>query len=34
LKTKLRNHAGLSKERRKKFIDEYFKSTFKEAMRD
>ena len=29
LKTKLRNHAGLSKERRKKFIDEYFKSTFK-----
>ena len=29
LKTKLRNHAGLSKERRKKFIDEYFKATFK-----
>jgi len=28
LKTKLRNHAGLSKERRKKFIDEYFKATF------
>ena len=29
LKTKLRNHAGLSKERRKKVIDEYFKATFK-----
>ena len=29
LKTKLRNHAGLAKERRKKFIDEYFKATFK-----
>jgi len=28
LKTKLRNHAGLSKERRKKFIDEYFRATF------
>ena len=26
LKTKLGNHAGLSKERRKKFIDEYFKA--------
>jgi len=29
LKTKLRNHAGLSKERRKKFIDEYFKASIK-----
>jgi hypothetical protein len=29
LKTKLRNHAGLSKERRKKFIDEYFMAMFK-----
>jgi len=29
LKTKLRNHPGLSKERRKRFIDEYFKETFK-----
>jgi hypothetical protein len=29
LKTKLGNHAGLSKERRKKFIDEYFKENFK-----
>jgi hypothetical protein len=29
LKTKLRNHAGLSKERRKKFIDEYFKASFR-----
>jgi hypothetical protein len=29
LKTKLRNHNGLSKEHRKVFIDEYFKSTFK-----
>jgi hypothetical protein len=29
LKTKLRNHPGLSKERRKKFIDEYFKETFR-----
>lgn len=28
LKTKLRNHNGLSKNRRKKFIDEYFKRTF------
>jgi len=28
LKTKLRNHAGLSKERRKKFIDEYFRAAF------
>jgi hypothetical protein len=28
LKTKLRNHNGLSKEHRKIFIDEYFKSTF------
>jgi len=34
LKTKLRNHAGLSKERRKKFIDEYFKATFKFSRRD
>ena len=34
LKTKLRNHAGLSKERRKKFIDEYFKATFKFYGRD
>jgi len=29
LKTKLRNHNGLSKLRRKVFIDEYFKSSFK-----
>ena len=29
LKTKLRNHAGLSKVHREKFIDEYFKETFK-----
>jgi len=29
LKTKLRNHAGLSKRHRQKFIDEYFKETFK-----
>ena len=29
LKTKLRNHAGLSKQHRQKFIDEYFKETFK-----
>ena len=28
LKTKLRNHPGLSKERRKRFIDEYFRATF------
>ena len=28
LKTKLRNHAGLSKKRRKKFIDEYFRAAF------
>ncbi|MDR2885704.1 MAG: hypothetical protein LBU95_02855 [Rikenellaceae bacterium] len=28
LKTKLRNHAGLSKPQREKFIDEYFKATF------
>ena len=28
LKTKLRNHNGLSKENRKKFIDEYFRATF------
>lgn len=34
LKTKLRNHAGLSKERRKKFIDEYFKATFAFLGRD
>ena len=29
LKTKLRNHVGLLKQRRKVSIDEYFKSTFK-----
>ena len=29
LKTKLRNHNGLAKNRRKVFIDEYFKSSFK-----
>jgi hypothetical protein len=34
LKTKLRNHAGLSKERRKKFIDESFKASFKFFRRD
>jgi hypothetical protein len=34
LKTKLRNHPGLSKEHRKKFIDEYFKETFKFFRRD
>ena len=34
LKTKLRNHAGLSKERRKKFIDEYFNESFKFFSRD
>lgn len=28
LKTKLRNHNGLSKEHRKVFIDEYFRATF------
>ncbi len=28
LKSKLRNHNGLSKERRKKFIDEYFRASF------
>jgi hypothetical protein len=28
LKSKLRNHNGLSRERRKKFIDAYFKATF------
>jgi hypothetical protein len=28
LKTKLRNHSGLSKEHRKLFIDEYFKDGF------
>jgi len=28
LKTKLRNHSGLSKDRRKVFIDLYFKNTF------
>ena len=33
LKTKLRNHAGLSKERRKKFIDEYFRATFSSSKR-
>jgi hypothetical protein len=34
LKTKLRNHSGLSKEHRKKFIDEYFKASFKFYRRD
>jgi len=34
LKTKLRNHPGLSKERREKFIDEYFRETFKFFGRD
>ena len=34
LKTKLRNHPGLSKERREKFIDEYFRATFKFFGRD
>jgi hypothetical protein len=34
LKTKLRNHPGLSKEHRKKFIDEYFRETFKFFRRD
>ena len=34
LKTKLRNHAGFSKERRKKFIDGYFMATFKSFRRD
>jgi hypothetical protein len=29
LKSKLRNHSGLSNKRRKVFIDEYIKSTFK-----
>jgi len=29
LKNKLRNHAGLSKQHCQKFIDEYFKETFK-----
>jgi hypothetical protein len=29
LKTKLRNHPGLSREHRKKFTDEYFRETFK-----
>ncbi len=29
LKSKLRNHNGLSKEHRKIFIDEYFKNSFK-----
>jgi len=29
LKTKLRNHARLLKQHRQKFIDEYFKETFK-----
>jgi hypothetical protein len=33
LKTKLRNHAGLSRERRKKFIDEYFRATFTTSQR-
>lgn len=28
LKSKLRNHNGLSKEHRKLFIDEYFRNTF------
>ena len=30
LKTKLRNHNGLSENHRKTFIDEYFKSSFKQ----
>ena len=34
LKTKLRNHAGLTKERRKTLIDEYFRATFKLIERD
>ena len=34
LKTKLRVHAGLSREHRKKFIDEYFRESFKYFMRD
>jgi hypothetical protein len=34
LKTKLRNHPGLSKEHRKKIIDEYFRETFKFFRRD
>jgi hypothetical protein len=34
LKTKLRNHPGLSKERRKKFIDEYVKEGYKFFRRD
>jgi hypothetical protein len=34
LKTKLRNHPGLSKEHRKKFIDEYVRETYKFFRRD
>jgi hypothetical protein len=34
LKTKLRNHPALSKERRKNFIDEYFREIFKFFRRD
>ncbi len=33
LKSKLRNHNGLSKLRRMKFIDEYFRATFKHSGR-
>ena len=33
LKSKLRNHNGLSKERRKRFIDEYFRATFRCSLR-
>jgi hypothetical protein len=33
LKTKMRNHAGLSKERRKMFIDGYFRASFKHLER-
>jgi hypothetical protein len=34
LKTKLRNHAGLAKKRRKMFIDEYFRATFKKISKN
>jgi hypothetical protein len=34
LKTKLRNHPGMSKEHREKFIDEYFRESFKFYRRD
>ena len=33
LKSKLRNHNGLTKERRMKFIDEYFRATFNRSGR-